>query len=171
MMPRKKRIYLDTSVMSHLDAPDAPVLMQSTIKLWKKITAGKYEVFISRLTYTEMDDCPEPKRSYMLTAILNIPSDCIKSLFTDEIVSPEAKHLSNLYLATGGFTLPNITDAQHVAIATINNCDIILSWNLKHMVHPRAIQCVEAVNAQEHYKKVSILTPFNMLMKEREHEI
>jgi len=38
---RKQKIYLDTSVISHLDAPDALEKQQDTRRLWEEIHAGK----------------------------------------------------------------------------------------------------------------------------------
>jgi len=34
---KKTRIYLDTSVISHLDANDTPEKMGDTLRLWEKI--------------------------------------------------------------------------------------------------------------------------------------
>jgi hypothetical protein len=32
---KKLKVYLDTSVISHLDAPDMPLNMEDTLKLWQ----------------------------------------------------------------------------------------------------------------------------------------
>jgi hypothetical protein len=167
---KRKRIYFDTTIISQLDAVDAPDIMQKTREFWRLVTAKRYDVVISKLTYFEVNNCPEPKRSSMIESIFNIPNECILS-FTDEtpIIHPEAERLSNLYIAVGGFTQKNIKDAQHIAIATICECDIILSWNFKHMVNPRAVHCVKTVNLNENYKMVNILTPEDMLAKENGH--
>ena len=42
---KKLRVYLDTSIISHLDAPDTPEKMEETIALWNEI--GQFDVFIS----------------------------------------------------------------------------------------------------------------------------
>ena len=60
---RKLKIYLDTSVISHLDAPDVPEKQDDTRKLWDDIKIGKYDVVISDITIDEMEGCPEPKLS------------------------------------------------------------------------------------------------------------
>jgi hypothetical protein len=44
MLDNKKfQIYLETSVVSHLDQQDAPALMMETHKLWDLLKAGKYD--------------------------------------------------------------------------------------------------------------------------------
>lgn len=50
---RKLKIYLDTSVISHLDAPDTPEKMADTLKLWEGIKRGEYEVYVSYMTIDE----------------------------------------------------------------------------------------------------------------------
>jgi predicted nucleic acid-binding protein len=63
---RKYRIYLDTSIISHLDAPDAPDRMDDPFRLWSDIRNGRYTVSISDITLGEMDRCSEPNRNSML---------------------------------------------------------------------------------------------------------
>ncbi len=59
----KIKIYLDTSVISHLEAEDTPEKMQDTLQFWQELKKGKYIVTISDLTIAELTKCPEPKRS------------------------------------------------------------------------------------------------------------
>jgi hypothetical protein len=42
----------------------------------------------------------------------------------------EAKRLGALYVDLGGLSPKSGNDAMHIAIATINKCDIVLSWTL-----------------------------------------
>ena len=112
---KRLRIYLDTSVINHLDAPDALNEQADTHKLWEDIQAGKYTVVMSELTFAEINKCPEPKRSFMREAL---------------------------------------------------ECDIVLSWNFKHIVNLRAMTAVEAVNIKEGYKAIRILSPTMILEEE-----
>ena len=116
---KKLKIYLDTSVISHLDAPDAPKEMADTLSLWEDIKAGMYTICISDLTMAEIDRCSEPKRSKMLDSLLNIEHI---ELSQDE----RAEQLSSLYFEVGGLPSKSKNDAMHIAIASVNDCDIIL---------------------------------------------
>ena len=60
---RKLKVYLDTSVISHLLQEDVPEKMADTRQLWEMFKAGKYEVYLSTVTLEEIAECPEPKRS------------------------------------------------------------------------------------------------------------
>ncbi|MDR0197041.1 MAG: PIN domain-containing protein [Oscillospiraceae bacterium] len=157
---KKFRIYLDTSVISHLDAPDTPDKMGDTLKLWKDVKASAYDVYISDLTIAELEDCAEPKRTEMLSALLDIE-------YTRVVQDERAKQLSALYFEVGGLPPKSKEDAAHIAIASVYDCDIILSWNFKHIVNLRAMTAVETVNFQMRYKNIRILSP-SMLLSEEE---
>jgi hypothetical protein len=49
--------------------------------------------------------------------------------------SEEAKRLSALYCEIGGLPPKSKDDAMRIAIATVSECDAILSRNFKHL-HP-----------------------------------
>jgi predicted nucleic acid-binding protein len=157
---KKLKVYLDTSVISHLDAPDTPENMTDTLKLWEDVKALRYDVFISDLTIAELDDCSEPKRTEMLSALLDIE-------YTRIVQDERAKQLSKLYFEVGGLPPKSKEDAAHIAIASANDCDVILSWNFKHIVNLRAMTAVEAVNIRERYRNIRILSP-SMLLDEEE---
>ena len=56
-------------------------------------------------------------------------------------------------------------DCMHIAFAVVYNCDVIISWNFKHLVNFRTINKVKIVNAINQYREVSIITP-TMLLEE-----
>lgn len=57
----KLRLYLDTSVLSHLLQEDVPEKMADTRQLWEMFRTGKYEVYLSTVTLEELKGCSEPK--------------------------------------------------------------------------------------------------------------
>ncbi len=50
----KLKVYLDTSVISHLLQEDAPEKMADTLKLWEMFKDGKYDVYLSTVTLEEV---------------------------------------------------------------------------------------------------------------------
>lgn len=156
---RKLKVYLDTSVISYLYQEDALEKMEDTLQLWEDLRVGKFEICISDLTLTEIDRCPEPKRTYMLRRLLEIS---YKMLAKDD----EALQLSDLYFKAGGLPPKSKEDALHLAVASVNDCDIVLSWNFKHIVNLRAMTAVEAVNIANKYRPLRILSPTMLLDKE-----
>lgn len=61
----KLRVYLDTSVISHLLQKDVPEKMADTRQLWEMFRAGKYDVYLSTVTLEELKGCSEPKQSQL----------------------------------------------------------------------------------------------------------
>ena len=160
---KKLQIYLDTSVISHLFADDTPDKMADTNKLWEDFKADKYDIFISTVTAEEIQKCSEPKRSKMAEKLGEIDFNVLEE--TDEI-----NNLADEYLNHGVLTKKSMDDCLHIAYAVVTNCDIIISWNFKHLVNYRTINKVKVVNAVNHYKEISIISPTMLLEGGDENE-
>jgi len=156
------KIYLDTSVISCLDAPQTPERMIHTQLFWDTAKRGEYELVVSNVTLDEMNACPEPKRSFMRMKLAEIP------YLSRVEESDEAVRLANLYVKEGGLSPASRNDAIHLAIATINECDCVVSWNLKHMVNIRAKNAVAIINKRENYKPLEVWLPASMIIDEEE---
>ena len=52
-----------------------------------------------------------------------------------------------------------INDALHIAIATVNEIDSVVSWNLEHIVKIKTIVEVNRINIKKGYKQIFIITP------------
>ena len=50
-------------------------------------------------------------------------------------------------------------DANHIAVASIHNCDVILSWNFKHIVKVKTKREVAGINLLKGYNSIDIYTP------------
>jgi predicted nucleic acid-binding protein len=151
---KKLKLYLDTSVISHLDAPDAPDKMVDTLKLWEALKRNSYIVCISPLVITEIEDCYEPKQSKLLKDLTDIKDFTIMLKETEEVAD-----LANKYINAGILTQRNFSDCGHIAYASVYNCDMIISWNFKHMVNFKTIAGVKSVNALASYREMPIYTP------------
>jgi hypothetical protein len=67
--PSKPRIYLDTSAPSHLFAPDVPMQMADTWRLWADIRANEYDAFISAMVADELEATAYGRAVYQDSAI------------------------------------------------------------------------------------------------------
>ena len=54
-------------------------------------------------------------------------------------------------------------DGLHIAIATVHQIDVVVSWNLRHMVKLRTRREVKAINIVEGYKEIEICTPMEVI--------
>jgi len=157
---KKLRLYLDTSTISHLFANDTPDKMRDTSLLWEDIINDKHDIFISPVVIDEIENCDEPKRSHMFERLEQIQFQILTR--TDEVV-----RLSDEYIAGCVLKEKNYADCLHIAFAVVYNCDIIVSWNFKHLVNYKTINKVKIVNAINHYKEIIIMPP-SMLLEEVE---
>ena len=149
---RKLKIYLDTSVISYLFADEAPEKMAETKKLWQDIVANKYDVYLSDTTLLEIMKCGEPKKSAMTKELEKI-------IYTHLEINDEVKFLKNEYINNGVLSPNSVDDCYHIAFAVASRCNVIASWNFKHLVNYKTNSKVKIVNAIINYGEVSIISP------------
>jgi predicted nucleic acid-binding protein len=150
---RKLKIYIDTSVISHLQHEDVPERMQDTRRFWDELKTGKYEVVISDVVLQEIENCHEPKQTDLLNYLEEIEYKILHK-------NVEVVNLAKEYIENGVLNRKNITDCLHIAFAVVGECDIIISWNFKHMVRFKTIQGVRAISVKNGYfKPIDILQP------------
>src|ERR1022692_4540098 len=78
-----------------------------------------------------------------------------------EIVStsPESDDLRDAYLEAAVVGPSSSNDAAHIAVATVSNVDMVVSWNFKHIVHFEKIGGYEGVNSLRGYRSPRIYSP------------
>ncbi|RLG31870.1 hypothetical protein DRN97_08725 [Methanosarcinales archaeon] len=50
-------------------------------------------------------------------------------------LTEEAVNLAGKYITEGVIGEGKLVDAEHIAIATINRVDVLVSWNFRHIVN------------------------------------
>lgn len=156
---KKLRVYLDTSVISYLKQDDAAEKMKITNDLWKRFSLDSFDICLSDLTLLEIGRCEEPKVSYLRNKLNEIN---YKRFEINDTVTRLAKEI----IKVGILTEKSIEDCQHIAVALLNECDIILSWNFKHLVNIKTIDGVRAISMIKGYKNINILNPMTLLEME-----
>ena len=69
------------------------------------------------------------------------------------------KLLAERYIDEGVLTQKFVSDAQHIAMATILKVDSLVSWNFKHMVNFFRIKQYNSINLKFGYQTIDIRTP------------
>lgn len=59
----------------------------------------------------------------------------------------------------------NMDDCKHIAAAILAGCDIITSWNFKHIVNVKTVRGVKVITTLEGYKDLLIYPPSVLLEK------
>ena len=153
---KKLKIYLDTSVISHLLADDVPEKMVDTQELWELLQQDEYEVIISELTFDELMRCNEEKRAEIARYMTLIN-------YAHVPITTQQNELAQEYLRHKVLSDKNIDDLIHIACSVLNDCDYIISWNFKHFVNIRTISKVNSVNLLLGFREVKIIPPSMML--------
>ena len=153
------KIYLDTSVISYLKQDDAPEKTGITLNLWEKFKTNIYNINLSQITIDEMNECPEPKLSFLKEKLLEISYN--KLILNDDCFNLAKEIISQKILPHN-----SIDDSYHIATAIINKCDIIVSWNFKHIVNIKTINGVRTITDLKEYKPINILNPLTLLEME-----
>jgi len=78
-------------------------------------------------------------------------------------ISADALDLQQAYIDAGILTSRWADDALHVAMATVADCGLVVSWNFKHIVHFEKIPQYNAVNARHGYRPLAIYSPLEVL--------
>jgi len=144
----KTKVYLDTSVISALFDERTPERMKMTSILWSKL--NDYEVFISELVIEELERANEQVRSKMASSIKD---------FIVLKISKDVETLAKKYIKQGIFPEKYFDDALHVALASVNQIGILLSWNFTHLVKLKTRRMVSIVNLSENIMPVEIASP------------
>ena len=149
---RKLKVYLDTSVVSYLYQVDAPEKMQNTLDLWKLFKNKVYEVYISDIVIREISGCNDETLKILLDYLNQIDYNIIE---TDE----DTVELAGKFIDFGILKQKSFDDCQHIAAAILAGCDIITSWNFKHIVNVKTVRGVKVITTLEGYKDLLIYPP------------
>lgn len=157
---KKLKVYLDTSVISHLDQLDAPEKMEETKKLWEILKDKElYEVYISDVVLEEINRCKEGKRRILLNYLYDMEYNVIK-------IDDRVFELAEKIIDFGILKQKSMDDCKHIAVAIASGCDMIVSWNFKHIVNVKTVRGVKVITTLEGYKDLLIYPPSVLLEKD-----
>lgn len=146
------RIYLDTSVFGGYFDPEFELW---TKILFDKIRKGEFKIIYSRMTDIELVPAPEK--------IKNLANSISENSIEFVDISDEATELAEEYLKENVVGKTSRADCIHIALATLNYADILVSWNFKHIVNVNRIRGYNSVNYKFGHKILEIRTPREIL--------
>jgi predicted nucleic acid-binding protein len=148
---RKLRIYIDTSVIGGYFDDEFSI---DTRLLFDEIQKGLYKLVISDLTEKELVNAPETVRT--LLKDLGVDFDLVN-------VTQESIDLATEYVKEKVVGQTSIDDCIHIATATINNVDLLISWNFKHIVNVQRIRGYNSINIKNGYSSLEIRSPKDLI--------
>ena len=152
----RNTIYLDTSVLNFFFEDKDLEKANSTRELFREIRNGKFNAYISELVLREVGKTRGLKRERLLSLIKTYKIPWLE-------VTPECIDLTEKYMERKIFPSKYRDDGLHIAIATVHQIDVVVSWNLRHMVKLRTRREVKGINIVEGYKEIEICTPMEVI--------
>lgn len=134
--------------------------MEFTKKFWHEIQKGEYEIVLSDLVFSEIGDCPEPKKSILLKYLQEIN-------YSKVTINDDVYELANKYIEQKVLPPKCLEDALHISLASISGCNVIVSWNFKHMVNLKTFFGVNGINKIFGCGEIVIVPP-NEIVDEEE---
>ena len=142
------RIYIDTSVVGGVYDDR---FKEASQRLFEHVRLGHARLIVSDIMLDELKRAPPRVRGVIDT----IP----EYLRETTEVTEDAQQLADAYIEQGALGSSSQADAEHIALATLREADVLASWNFKHMVNWRRIQAYNAINRQWGYGDIDIRTP------------
>ncbi len=156
---KRLRLYLETSVWNFYFADDAPEKRAETLKLFEEIRGGKYEVYVSELVIAEIDNAQEAKRT-----VLKKLMDDYQPLELE--MDGSVEELSDKYLSANIVPSKYENDVLHIAYAVAHDMDVVVSWNMKHIVKLKTRMEINGINRIYGYKEIELCTPEEVIDNE-----
>lgn len=145
------KIYADTSVFGGVFDQE---FSEPSKRFFNEVDAGRFVLVTSAVVEAEIEPAPD-----------NIRLLFNKYAQISEIadISKDALELRLSYIESGVVTEKSLDDALHVAISTVSGCNLIVSWNFKHIVHFDKIPKYNAVNTLNGYNHIGIYSPLEVI--------
>lgn len=149
-------VYLETSVWSHLFHDETPDFQRATVELLARAAAGSFEPMISTVVLDEVSRASTERREQLLNAIAEHSPAVLR-------VTPEVTTLAERYVGAGVLPRREFVDALHVAVATVYELDVLVSWNQRHLANLRRRDLFNSVNVIAGYRKpIDIVNPLEI---------
>jgi len=143
-----QRIYIDTSVIGGCHDPE---FAEWSNGLMQDFQDNHFKPLLSQVTAAEINNAPK---------IVQVVYAELVALGADIItVGESALELADEYQRRSILTPNYYDDGLHIAIATVAEADVLVSWNFRHIVRFDKIRLFNAVNLEYGYKMLQIFSP------------
>ena len=154
----KPTVYVETSVLSYYVGKRSrdPIVLghQLTTHQWWEDAAERFRIFVSQMVVDEAKRGDSKAAALRLKAIVKFPKLAIKK---------EARELAKVYLMELPLPPTARADALHLAVASVNQLDFLVTWNCHHIANGAIMKALPEVTAAHGYASPTICTPEELL--------
>ena len=150
------KLFIETTVFNFYFEGKQGKKQRDSNRLFEDIALGKYEAYTSHVVIDELAKASEEKFEKMKV---------LSEKFIKKIVIPSAESilLAKKYIAKNIIPEKHLDDALHIAIASVNNLDFVISYNLSHIVKTKTMIGTGLANLRKGYRQIGISTPTEVL--------
>ena len=154
----KRRVYIETSIVSYLTARPSRDLIQAarqhiTSEWWQE-RRREFDLCVSQYVFDEAGNGD----LIMARQRLELISDLAMLDATEE-----ADELGRALIAEGPIPRKAAIDALHIAVATVHEVNVLLTWNCRHLANVELFRDVERVIRSFGYEPPMICTPDELM--------
>ena len=154
----KQSVYIETSIASYLTGrPSRDMVIaahQELTRQWWETRFSTFDLLVSELVREEAGKGDLEASAKRMAAIGKLP--ILKT--NDAAVS-----LAEQLVSAGLIPRESAADALHIAIATVNGVDYLLTWNCKHLANAVHRNRIAALVEEAGYACPVICTPEELL--------
>ena len=119
--------------------------------VWWKLSAGTVCPVLSGVTSAEVEEAPEQ--------VKDLHAEFISGEAEMLLVSSDAMELLAKYEARKILGPKFRNDMLHIALATVTDAAVLVSWNFRHIVRLDRIRLFNAINIELGFKALTICSP------------
>jgi hypothetical protein len=143
-----QRVYIDTSVIGGCFDPEFAEWSKGLLQDFRN---GTFQPILSEVVAAEIGEAPQVVQ-IVYAELVTLHAEILR-------VEEAALELADMYQKRGILTPNFYDDGLHIAIATVAEADLLVSWNFKHIVRFDKIRLFNAVNSEFGYKTLQIFSP------------
>ena len=135
--------------------------MFDTRLLWEELKQGKHKVYIFDAVLEEIGKNKPEKQTMLAFWLADIEPILIE-------ITPKIETYTSSLIKEGVLPPKSRDDALHIACAVVGKCDMLLSWNFKHMVKIKTNDGIKIISERLGYNEMRIYPP-SMLVERGEY--
>ena len=143
-----QRIYIDTSVIGGCFDPEFAEWSNGLLQDFRN---GTFQPLLSDVVSAEIEKAPEYVQ-FIYAELISLNAEILT-------VQESALELADEYQKRNILTPKFYDDGLHIALATVAEADLLVSWNFKHIVHFDKIRLFNAINIEFGYKSLQVFSP------------
>ncbi len=149
----KRSVYIETSVWGMFVNSEPAVYLEAVERFFRE--CDEFELYVSPIVLEEIDKAHAETKEILLREISGFNTRVLPK--NNEVTS-----LTKEYIQKGIFSDKQKLDAGHVAYASYNGINILLSFNFRHIVNYHRKNLVKSVNIVMGYATPEIVSPLEM---------